>query len=125
MRVYQLVNKIKSEAMKLKIVSMSCYGDINLYDNKKTILYPYVNVEVLNNRIINNSIGNYTLRIHVVDRNEPFVAYNKCESIIDTLMYNLEVYNYTINYFTLNYQDLVNGVFIDINYDTNLEIQNC
>lgn len=125
MRVYELVNNIKVEAMKLKLVSMACYGDITLYNNKKTIAYPYVNIEVLNNSITNNALGSYTLRIYIVDRNEPYICYNKCENIMDVLMKNLEIYDYVTNYITLNYQDLVNGIYVDVNYQTNLDVQTC
>lgn len=123
MGIYNLANKIKKAAMHTPLVNMASFGNITEYDNKKTIAYPYVNVDVQTNKITNNSIGTYSIRIECVDRNEPFEAYNKCESILDTLMNTLEIKNYTINYFTLNYQDMVNGCYIVIDYTDKLELK--
>lgn len=122
MGIYKLVNYIKDKAMKINGVNMASFGDIQLYNNKSIIAYPYVNIDIRTDNVINNSSDKYIFNIYVVDRNEPFIAYNKCELILDNLMSQLEIPNYTINYFTLNYNDLVNGISVSIDVDeiTNL-----
>lgn len=120
MGIYKLSTDIKKMAMTLPNVAMASFGDISLYDNKSIILYPYVNIDVVSDNISNNSNSDYILRLYVVDRNEPYVAYNKCELILDELMLKLEVQNYTVTYFTLNFKDQVNGVYTDFNYEENI-----
>lgn len=123
MGIYNLANKIKKAAMHTPMVSMASFGNISEYDNKKTIAYPYINVDVNTNMVKNNSVGTYSIRIECVDRNEPFEAYNKCETILDTLMNTLEIKAYTIDYFTLNYQDMVNGCYVVLEYTDKLELK--
>lgn len=122
MGIFQTINDLKASAMLIKGVNMASYGDISLYDNKTDIMYPYVNFDIVNSRVSNNCNKQYTFRIYVMDRNVPFVAYNKCELILKELSNKLDVSNYLINYFTLDYKDLVNGVFADITIDTNIDL---
>jgi len=117
MGIYKLSTDIKKMAMTLPSVSMASFGDISLYDNKSTILYPYVNTDVITDDISNNSNSEYLIRIYILDRNEPYVAYSKCEQILDELMLKLDIPNYSVNFFTLNFKDQVNGVYTDVNYD--------
>lgn len=108
-----LSDKIKFEAISHPLVNMSSVGDLTLFDHKPTIMYPYVNVDVVSNTIV-GSLKTYVLRIYVCDRNEPYIAYNKTELIITDIMQSLEVDNYTINYFNNDFQDVVNGVYADV-----------
>lgn len=124
MGIYKVANDLKGVAMSMPTVAMASFGDISLYDNKSTIFYPYVNIDVVTDDVAGNGVGTYRLRIYVADRNEPFVAYNKCELILDNFMRTIEVQNYQINYFTLEFQDVVNGVYADIEYDESFNL-NC
>lgn len=117
MGIVEIVNNIKVTSMSIPTCNMASFGDISLYDNKATIKYPYVNIDVVNNNVVNNSNKKYTFRIYICDRNEPYLAYNKCELILDTLMNKLQIENYTTSYFTLNFQDVVNGIYADVNYE--------
>ena len=108
-----LVDKIKFEAISHPLVQMASVGDLSLFDNKATILYPYVNVDVVTNSV-SGYINTYILRVYVCDRNEPYVAYNKTELIMTDIMQSLEVENYTINFFNNDFQDITNGVWADI-----------
>lgn len=122
MGIVEIVNKLKVDAMSIPTTNMASFGDISLYDNKATIRYPYVNIDVVNSNVINNSNKKYTFRIYVCDRNEPYLAYNKCELILDTLLNQLDISNYTVNYFTLNFQDVVNGIYADITFEANVDL---
>lgn len=108
-----LVDKIKFTAISHPLVNMASVGDITLYDNKSTIMYPYVNVDVISD-FVSNFIKTYTIRVYVCDRNEPYIAYNKAELIITDMMQTLDVNSYTVNFFNLDFQDVVNGVYADI-----------
>ena len=114
MGIYTIVNNLKNDAMNTEMVNMSSFGDISLYDNKATILYPYINIDIVNNQVFNNGVKRYIFRIYVIDRNEPYQSYNKTELILNTFVNSLDIPNYTINYFTLDFQDVVNGVYTDI-----------
>lgn len=122
MGIIEVVNNIKINAMSIPTANMASFGDISLYDNKATIKYPYVNIDVVNNKVTNNSNKTYTFRIYVCDRNEPYVAYNKAELILDSLLNQLQIENYSTNYFTLNFQDIVNGVWADIIFESNVDL---
>lgn len=110
--IYNLANKLKYTAIKHPMVNMSSFGSLSLFDNKPKISYPYVNFDVVNSRA-DNFLKTYTIRMYVCDRNEPYVAYNKTEMIADNILSSLEIYRYTVNYFTLEFKDVTNGVFID------------
>lgn len=122
MGIYKLSTDIKKMAMTVPNVAMASFGDISLYDNKPIIAYPYVNIDIINDTINFNTNSKYLFRLYVVDRNEPFVAYNKCEKIIDELMLKLDIPNYTCNFFSLDFQDQVNGLYVDINYDDTINL---
>lgn len=115
MGIFSLTNKLKSIAINTKMVQMASFGDIMEYDNKATIKYPYINIDVVN-AAVQNFAQTYTFRIYVCDRNLPYVAYNKTETILNSFLKNnaLSVNNYIINYFTMNFKDIVNGVWADI-----------
>ena len=122
MGIYNIVNNLKNDAINTEMVNMSSFGNISLYDNKATILYPYVNIDIVNNQVFNNGVKRYIFRIYVVDRNEPYVAYNKTELILDNLMMKMGVQNYTTNYFTLDFKDVVNGVYTDIPVEIDMNL---
>ncbi len=115
MGIYNQVNNLKSIAINTPMVSMASFGDISLYDDKATIKYPYVNIDVVS-AYVNNFVQTYTFRIYVCDRNEPYIAYNKTETILNNFLktYSVDVISYTLNYFSLNFKDIVNGVWADI-----------
>lgn len=118
--VYQIITELVNLASGTEMVGSSGFNTIDIYDNKATIIYPYVNFDIVNSKIRNNS-NNYTFRIHCLDRNVPYVAYNKTELILNNILkhYNLEINDYTINYFTLDYKDLVNGCWADFTITAN------
>ena len=119
MNIYNLMNKLKHEAIKHKMVNMASFGEIGLYNDKATIAYPYVNFDVVNSSTT-NFIKKYTIRIYICDRNEPYIAYNKTETILDDILKQLEIEKYFVNYFTLEFADVVNGVFCDFEIETAL-----
>jgi hypothetical protein len=110
--IYKLANELKYNAIKHPMVYMAAFGSLTLFDDKSKIAYPYVNFDVVSSKIV-NSVKTYTIRMYVCDRNEPYVAYNKTETIADDLLKDIEIETYTVNYFTLQFKDIVNGVFID------------
>lgn len=115
MGIYSITNKLKNIAINTPMVQMASFGDIMNYDDKATIKYPYVNIDVVSATIVNYA-QTYTFRIYVCDRNEPYIAYNKTETIINTFLKNNEInaVGYTINYFSYDFKDQVNGVWADI-----------
>lgn len=118
--IYALINKLKYTAIKHPMVSMSSFGDITLYEDKLTIAYPYVNFDVINSTI-KNYVKTYNIRVYVCDRNNPYIAYNKTEVILDDILKSLEIDEYRVNYFTLNFKDVVNGLYVDFSIDVALE----
>lgn len=120
--IYKITSKLKKIALNTPMVNQSSFGDIMDYDNKADIKYPYVNIDVVSATVV-NYVQTYTFRIYVCDRNEPYIAYNKTETIINTFLKNNEINaeRYTINYFTLNFKDLVHGVWADITIQAPLE----
>lgn len=123
MGVYNLSNTIKTQSMRLVGVNMASFGDIRLYDNKKSIQYPYVNIDVVNSKTVNNAAKFHTVRIYICDRNVPYIAYNKCDLLLDELMLLLEISNYTTNYFNLDFKDQVNGVYTDIVFESDVNLK--
>lgn len=121
--IQQVINDLKTLSINVPMVMQSSFGDISLYDNKTTIKYPYINIDVVSSRN-QNGAKIYTLRLYICDRNEPYVAYNKAEMILDNLLANpqLDISNYSTNYFTLNFQDNVNGIWADVQYITKQEV---
>lgn len=115
MGVYRITNKLKEIAINTSMVNMASFGDIMEYDNKATIKYPYVNIDIVTAQVVNFA-QSYTFRIYVCDRNKPYVAYNKTEAIINKFLKNNDIsaVNYTLNYFSIDFKDQVNGVWTDI-----------
>ena len=114
--VQSAADKIKLEAINHPMVNMSSIGDIGLYDSKATILYPYVNIDVLQNEATLD-LYKYTFRVYVCDRNQPYVAYNKTEMILSDLMRSMEIEKYNMNFFNLDFQDSVNGCYADVQFE--------
>lgn len=110
--IYPLSQQLQQYAIKHPLVSMSSVGDIMLYEDKTTIKYPYVNFDVISSQV-NNFIKTYNFRIYVMDINQQYIAYNKCEVILDDVLKDLQVDSYTIQYLTLKFTDMVDGVFAD------------
>lgn len=121
MGIYELTNKLKRIAIDIPMVNMASFGNIMDYDDKATVKYPYVNIDVVNS-VVQNFAQTYTFRIYVCDRNKPYIAYNKTEAILNTFLKNNEVFavNYTINYFSIDFKDQVNGVWVDMTIQTPL-----
>lgn len=110
--IYKLANQLKYDAIQHPMVNMAAFGSLSLFDDKSRIAYPYVNFDVVSSRVV-NYLKTYTIRMYICDRNEPYIAYNKTETIADDILKALEIESYTINYFTLEYKDITNGVFTD------------
>lgn len=113
--IHRIAKELQLTAINTKLVAMSSFGDITLYDNKSIIKYPYVNIDTVN--CLNRGGAKvYTFRIYVCDRNEPYTAYNKTETILDNFLNNsdLQVNSYTTNFFSYNFQDDIHGVWTDI-----------
>lgn len=110
-----LVDKIKFQSICHPLVNMASVGDITIFDNKTTIAYPYVNVDVVN-CLRKNFLKTYTLRIYVCDRNEPYIAYNKTELILTEILEQLNIFDLNIQYFNNDFQDVVNGVYVDVQF---------
>jgi len=111
--IFPLILKLKLKAIQHPMVSQTGFGDLSLYDNFNTVKYPYVNFDIVNS-VINNWVKTYTIRVYVLDINNPLVAYSKAETIMDNIFKDLKILNYNVNYFTLNFKDLVNGIWADI-----------
>jgi len=119
MGIFSVATGIKKIAIDIPMCSMASFGDLSLYKNKATIEYPFVNIDVASNTITHNTLNAYSLRIYVCDRNpKVYIAYNKSELILDSLMMALNIQNYETNYFTLDFDDVVSGVFVDITFDS-------
>lgn len=122
MGVYNIINKLKINALTVQGVNSVEYGDIQLYNNKADIEYPYINFDILSSNVIGNGAKTYIIRAYFIDRNEPYEAYSKTEDISDNFMDKLEIQNYITNYFTMEFNDNVSGVFIDIQFESILSI---
>lgn len=118
--IYPLLAKCQYKAIEHPMVSMSSFGDISLYDDKATIAYPYVNFDIVTSNVV-NYLKTYTIRMYVCDRNIPYIAYNKSEVIADDILKALDIDGYVINYFTLDFKDVVNGVWADFEIQVALE----
>jgi hypothetical protein len=121
MGIRKVIDNLKILSINTEMVNQASFGDINLYDNKKTIKYPYVNIDVLTSFVRNYS-KKYKFRIYVCDRNDPYTAYNKAELILDSILKNVEIdiAQYTTNYFIYNFQDQVHGVYADVDIEEKL-----
>lgn len=122
--IYNVAEKLKDTAIRNPMVSMSSFGDIQLYNNKASVKYPYVNFDIVSS-YVSNFVKTYTMRIYSCDRNEPYIAYNKAEMIIDDILKRLEIDGYTVNYFTLNFKDMINGCWADFEIETSIVQDEC
>lgn len=122
MGIYRLSEDLKILAINTSMVNQSSAGDIQLYNNSSIIKYPFVNFDVVSSSVI-RGVKRYKIRIYVCDRNNPYIAYNKTELILDNILknYYLDISTYIANYFTLDFMDLVNGVWADFELDIPLE----
>jgi hypothetical protein len=118
--ILNLVEQLQHRAIRHPLVSMASFGSIQLYENKSTIKYPYVNFDVIDANVDNN-IQTYNIRMYVCDRNKtPYIAYNKAETIANDILQQLEITEYNLKYFTLNFKDVVDGVFVDFEIETTI-----
>lgn len=124
MTLSDIITKLEFNASQISNCNMVGVGDIRLFDEKPNILYPYINLDIISDEVFHGSMKKWKFRIYVVDRNEPYIAYNKCELIIGEFLNQLEINEYTLNYMTLSYQDMVHGVFTDVSFDASLTV-NC
>lgn len=122
MSIFNIINNIKDIATTISGSSSTNYGDISEYDNRSTTKYPYINLDIVDNSVVNGSVKSYTIRVYVMDRNEPYDAYTKCGLILDTLFKKLSIQEYQTNYFTSEFNDIVHGVYSDILFDTKLSL---
>lgn len=122
--IYNVAEKLKDTAIRNPMVGMSSFGDIQLYNNKASVKYPYVNFDIVSS-YVSNFVKTYTMRIYSCDRNEPYIAYNKAEMIIDDILKRLEIDGYTVNYFTLNFKDMINGCWADFEIETSIVQDEC
>lgn len=113
--IQALIDKIKFQSISHPLVNMASVGDISIFDNKATIAYPYVNLDVVS-CLRKDFIKTYTIRIYVCDRNEPYIAYNKTELILTEILEQLDIFNININFFNNDFQDIVNGVYADVQF---------
>lgn len=114
--IIHAVNNIKQAALEHPLVNHICFGSLEEFDNKATIKYPYINVDIVSCNIL-NATETHIFRLYVMDRNNPLEAYNKTELIITDLMNTLEINEYSINYFNYEFKDVVNGVYADISFE--------
>lgn len=111
------MHNLKFHSIKHPMVNMASVGDMSLYDNKATIRYPYVNLDVVSSSVVNYS-KKYTIRLYVCDRQKDIlVSYNKTELIADNILKDLQMTNYVVNYFHNDFQDDVDGVWVDFQYE--------
>lgn len=113
--IAKVIDDLKISAMNTPLVNMVSFGALSLFNEKKTIKYPYVNIDVINSSVENYS-KKHNFRIYVCDRNDTVTAFNKTELILDQLLKSEEYYttNYTVNYFTEEFKDVTSGVFVDV-----------
>lgn len=120
--IIPVFENFRNSAIQNQLVNMVSVGDIQLFENKKTIKYPFVNFDIVSTQT-KNFIKTYRIRCYVCDRNEnPYLAYNKCEYIIDQLMNEYQISNYDVKYFTLEHKDVVDGIFVDFDFEAPMNI---
>lgn len=119
--IAKVIDDLKITAMNTPLVNMVSFGQLSLYNEKKTIKYPYVNIDIVN---ANKSGGvkNYKFRIYVCDRNDVVTAYNKTELILDQILNSENYYtkDYSVNYFTEEFKDITSGVFVDVDVEEDM-----
>lgn len=122
MGIYELVKYIKRKAIELPMCNYSDFGDLSLYEEKE-VLYPLINIDIVNSKVVDNSTKAYTFRIYSMDRNQPYIAYNKCEDLLITLMNQLTITDFTSTFFTLNFKDVINGCYCDVTFTTPIGLE--
>ena len=124
MGALQTIKELEILATNTRMTNMVSFGDIREYDNKATIKYPYINLDIVTSNI-QNYAKTYTIRVYVCDRNTPYVAYNKAETILNEFLKSpdLDVQSYTVNYFSYNFQDSVHGVWADFTFTVPLQVE--
>ena len=124
MSIVKISNDLKVLAINVQLVNQASFGDIQEYNNKATIMYPYVNFDVVSCTKRGGSKV-YTFRIYVCDRNTPYAAYNKTELILNNILNNhlLQIETYTANYFSFDFKDNVHGVWADFQLEIALNYE--
>lgn len=119
--IAKVIDDLKITAMNTPLVNMVAFGQLSLFAEKKTIKYPYVNLDIVNANISGGS-KKYKIRIYVCDRNDIITAFNKTELILDQILKSELYYtqNYTVNYFTEEFKDITSGVFVDIDIEDDI-----
>jgi hypothetical protein len=123
MGIYKTINNLKVDAGTINSIKSVGIGSIQLYNEKSDIEYPYCNFDIISSKTIGNFVKEYSIRVYVIDRNEPYIAFNKCELALKTLMDYIQLESFVINYFTLDFKDNVNGVYADIIVDGSNHLQ--
>ena len=110
-----IIDEIKVICNTIETLNDIFIGDIRNYDNSHSVQYPICNLDVVD-ATVTNFAQEYRIRVYICDRNEPYIAYNKTELILNKLFKSIDIEDkeYTINYFTLDFKDQVNGVWADI-----------
>lgn len=124
MSLKYVINDLITMASSLPTCKNSGFGDLRLYDNKADVEYPYVNIDILSSTVFNGSSKNYKLRVYVMDKNESYIAYNKSELLLNLIMAQYEIPNFIVNYFDLDYKDMVSGVYADFEYNVIINKEN-
>ena len=114
--IIHAINNIKQAALEHSLVNHICFGPLEEYDEKTTILYPYINRDIVSCYIQNTS-EKHLFRLYVMDRNNLVEAYNKSELILTDILTRLDISEYTINYFNYGFKDVVHGVYADIEFE--------
>jgi hypothetical protein len=119
--IAKVIDDLKITAMNTSLVNMVAFGDISLFNEKKTIKYPYVNIDIVESNIT-GGVKQHKFRIYVCDRNDIVTAYNKTELILDQILKSENYYteNYLVNYFTENFKDVTTGVYVDVNVEEDI-----
>lgn len=124
--IYQLVNNIKKKLISVDGINQVGFGPIERY-NQKEVRYPYVNME-LNYYSVNDYTKRYYFTFYFMDRGyDQYTTYNKCQLLAKTFFSDpeLEIEDYNLNYFYLDFRDQISGVYSQINLygDMNVECQ--
>lgn len=122
MQLIELINNIIEISKNNTTCNQALFGDIRLYDDME-VLYPLINIDIVKSKVTNNC-KTYTFRIYAIDKNiNPYIAYNKCELLLNQILGECEIYNFLINYFDLDYKDQVSGTYTDIQYSIKMNTE--
>jgi len=123
--VIQFLNNLKTIAISSPLVAMSSVSSIIDYENKPDIKYPFVNIDLVSLSVQNYS-KLYKVRIYICDRNpNEFNSYNKSAIILDDILktIGIEVNNYTANFFRLDFLDMVNGCWSEVDIEGDMVLE--